>query len=238
MAAAAIKMKTMTNFLLDASPTMAAPLGSFSSKFLLAQTFIHTHLLSRMTTKTPEYGIMTYGVNDYSEKSPTMDDYRNFVHQHQGGYDDVYEIVSMKTINHITFDLMMKDLCIGTAPGDALDGLIVAQDTLVRVNVKKAYNRIMVWITDGETPLTTSEEDEEQMGNVVGSMEGNEVTLYVLMLGKISSTSSSTKQSSGGTLRHLTQQTGRLKPSLQKENMIYPNNIIHMYSLILQVEDI
>ena len=202
-------MKTMTNFLLDASPTMAAPIGSFSSKFLLAQTFIHTHLLSRMTTKTPEYAIMTYGVNDYSEKSQVLDEYKNFVHSHQGGYDDVYEIVAMKTINNITFDLMMKDLCLGTAPGDALDGLIVAQDTLVRVNEKKSFNRIMVWITDGETPLTNSEEDEEQMGLVVGNMKGKEVTLHVLMLGKISSTSSVTKQNSGGALRQLTQQTGK-----------------------------
>ena len=199
----------MTNFLLDASPTMAAPIGSFSSKFLLAQTFIHTHLLSRMTTKTPEYAIMTYGVNDYSEKSQVLDEYKNFVHSHQGGYDDVYEIVAMKTINNITFDLMMKDLCLGTAPGDALDGLIVAQDTLVRVNEKKSFNRIMVWITDGETPLTNSEEDEEQMGLVVGNMKGKEVTLHVLMLGKISSTSSVTKQNSGGALRQLTQQTGK-----------------------------
>ena len=206
---AALYMKTMTNFLLDASPTMAAPIGSFSSKFLLAQTFIHTHLLSRMTTKTPEYAIMTYGVNDYSEKSQVLDEYKNFVHSHQGGYDDVYEIVAMKTINNITFDLMMKDLCLGTAPGDALDGLIVAQDTLVRVNEKKSFNRIMVWITDGETPLTNSEEDEEQMGLVVGNMKGKEVTLHVLMLGKISSTSSVTKQNSGGALRQLTQQTGK-----------------------------
>ena len=202
-------MKTMTAFLLDASPSMSAPIGSFKNKFLLAQTFIHTHLLTRMTTKTPEYAIMTYGVNDYSEKSPPLDEYRNIVHKEQGGYDDVYEIVGMKNINQRMFDLMMKDLRIGTAPGDALDGLIVAQDTLVRTNEKKAFNRIMVWITDGETPLTNSEEDEEQMGIVVGNMNSKEVILHVLMLGKISTTSSTTKQNSAVALRRLTQQTGK-----------------------------
>ena len=202
-------MKTMTNFLVDASPSMAAPIGTFSSKFRLAQTFIHTHLLSRMTTKTPEYAIMTYGVIDYSEKTPTLDEYRNFVHSQQGGYNDVYEIVSMKTISDTTFNLMMKDLCIGTAAGDALDGLIVAQDTLVRVNASKSFNRIMVWITDGETPLTNSEDDEQQMELVIGNMKEKDVILHVLMLGKISSTSSITKQNSGGSLRHLTQQTGK-----------------------------
>ena len=202
-------MKTMTAFLLDASPSMSAPIGSFKNKFLLAQTFIHTHLLTRMTTKTPEYAIMIYGVNDYSEKSPPLDEYRNIVHKEQGGYDDVYEIVGMKNINQRMFDLMMKDLRIGTAPGDALDGLIVAQDTLVRTNEKKAFNRIMVWITDGETPLTNSEEDEEQMGIVVGNMNSKEVILHVLMLGKISTTSSTTKQNSAVALRRLTQQTGK-----------------------------
>ena len=72
-----------------------------------------------------------------------------------------------------------------------------------RSNVGKAYNKILLLITDGETEI----QGAEDLDTIVGNMKEKDCAVYVLFLGKISDSSSATKIQNAGILREITKLT-------------------------------
>ena len=88
----------------------------------------------------------------------------------------------------------------GKNQGDLIDGIVVGQDILNRTNVKKAYNRIMVVFTDGETAV----EGVEDLETIVGNMKSIvNFSLYIAMIGKVTNSSTVIKRENAKLLRSL-----------------------------------
>eukprot|EP01031_Cornospumella_fuschlensis_P025394 gene25394-30663_t len=157
-------MKSMIQILLDVSPSMQA-----DNKLENAKAFIGHYITQRMiASKTVEFGLMTYG----------DDETHNYLNSTQGGYEHVNEIIGMGKPDEHTLCAVPK-VHAGRRAGDLLDGLIAAQDVLIRVNAGKAYNRILILITDGESRV----EGLEDIDAVVKSMtEMDKFSLYIAMV--------------------------------------------------------
>ncbi|RYH14677.1 VWA domain-containing protein [archaeon] len=131
-------MKSMIQILLDVSPSMQT-----DHKLEMSKAFIGHYIMQRIiASKTVEFGLMTYG----------DDTTHNYLNSTQGGYEHVNEIIGMGKPNDQTLCAIPK-VHPGRRAGDLLDGLIAAQDVLIRVNGGKAYNRILLLITDGESKV-------------------------------------------------------------------------------------
>lgn len=195
-------MKTMVECVVDVGPTMAQPLGAFSSKLRLVSAFLGTHMIQRkFQTTTAEYGVSAYGDVDY----PPERTYRNYLNDTIGGYENVHQIVGLKRINETSIHLLLEDLRVGNAPGDMIDGIVVGLDSLVRTNSNYKFNRVMVLITDGETPL----EDLDDLDPILVTMVEKQISVYVLMLGSVvENTSSKTKVHTSNVLRRIAETTG------------------------------
>lgn len=88
----------------------------------------------------------------------------------------------------------------GSNRGDLIDGIVVGQDILNRTNVKKAFNKILLLITDGETEV----EGVEDLETIVASMKSIvNFSLYVAMVGKVTPASSVIKRENAKLLQSL-----------------------------------
>lgn len=131
-------MKSMIQVLLDVSPSMQT-----DQKLEMSKAFIGHYFMQRMlASKTVEFGLMTYGDNTT----------HNYLNSTQGGYEQINEIIGMGKPSEQTLCAIPK-VQPGRRAGDLLDGLIAAQDVLIRVNSGKAYNRILLLVTDGESKV-------------------------------------------------------------------------------------
>jgi hypothetical protein len=184
-------MKSMIMGVIDVGSSMAGPAaGRGGSKLKIASSFFSTYVLQRMiASKTVEFGLVTYG----------SDDTRNYLNDTQGGYEGVEEIVPMEKPD-ITTVKYIADIKCGSGKGDLIDGIVVGQDILNRTNVKKAYNKILVVFTDGETQV----EGVEDLETIVANMKSiQNFGLYIAMVGKVTSTSSVIKRENAKLLRSL-----------------------------------
>lgn len=175
-------MKSMIMGVVDVGNSMSSPLaGNGRRKVEVATSFFSTYVLQRMiASKTVEFGLVAYGT----------DDTENYLNSTQGGYENVQEIVPMEKPDVNTVKYIAGVQC-GKGSGDFIDGMVVGQDILQRTNVKKAYNRIMVVFTDGETKV----EGVEDLETIVATMKAvPNFSLYIAMIGKVNSTSSVTKR--------------------------------------------
>jgi hypothetical protein len=146
-------MKLMVDILVDVSHTMSETLevaaqdgNSMPSKLDMAINAISTQILAeQLRSKTSEFCLQTYGA------STTC----NYLHNSQGGYDNVNEIFPMGATDASTLQklhsLKASDRSVGD--GDIIDGLAVGLDVFLRINSKLKRNRILILITDGESKV-------------------------------------------------------------------------------------
>ena len=184
-------MKSMIMAVIDVGRTMAEPIGSSKeSKLSIASSFYSTYVLQRMmASKTVEFGLITYG----------GDETDNYLNTNQGGYESVQEVVPMEKPDATTIQYI-SNIKPGAESGDLIDGIVVGQDVLNRTNVKKAFNKILVLVTDGETEV----EGVEDLETIVGNMKSIvNFSLYIAMVGKVTNTSSVIKKENSKLLRSL-----------------------------------
>jgi hypothetical protein len=191
-------MKSMIMGVMDVGHTMSHALdrSSGDNKLSIASSFFSNYVLQRMlASKTVEFGLVTYG----------SDETNNFLNDSQGGgYESVTEVVPMEKPDINTVKYIAGVKC-GKGSGDMIDGIVVAQDVLNRTNVNKAYNRIMVVFTDGETEV----EGVEDLETIVGNMKSIvNFSLYIAMIGKVTSSSSAVKKENAKLLLSLAESIG------------------------------
>lgn len=140
-------MKSMINVVLDVGPTMGQHLpaqpGDISvvprSKLDLAKGFIgHFFHQRMMASKTIELGVVTFG-DDVTKNALNT--------SMRGGYEHVHEVVKIAKPTVDTLSIV-HGIRQGSYPGDLIDGIVTGQDSLVRINAGKAFNRIMLLVSD------------------------------------------------------------------------------------------
>ena len=174
----------------------------------MVKSFLNTYMWQRgCDSKTIEFSFHTFG----------QDKETNQNHMSDNGYDGVNEIFP---ICHPSQDLyqLIKMLEIGPSGQDVdlISAVIVCFDRLATAKEKLAYNRVMILITDGEKTIGQSDEDYEDLQQVVGSMslEDKEkkrqpMILHVLMIGKVNKYSSdNTKEENAILFKQLAEFTG------------------------------
>lgn len=193
-------MKTMMVAVMDIGPSMRnssveTKSNDFGvSKLSLAKNFFACHIVQRMmAVKTAEFCLLLNG-DDYTN---------NHLNTSQGGYNRVNELFPMRKAGSDLIETVHGVTC-GSAPGDTIDGIVVGFDVLEKSNVGKAYNKIMLLITDGETEI----EGHEDLDPIKDNMLLKECAVYVLFLGKITESSSSTKVQNSVILKEMASVTG------------------------------
>lgn len=185
-------MKTMMMMALDVGPTMNGPVSNSVqvNKLALAKAFMGQFVLQRMiASKTVEFGITTIG----------DDETNNYLNESQGDYENINEIWSIGRPSGETLR-SLHAVKPGRHPGDLIDGIIVSQDALIRVNSGKAFNRLMLLVTDGETEMNGLDDLE----GIVASMQTvKNFAVYIAMIGKVTSTSSHVKQENAKVLKSI-----------------------------------
>eukprot|EP00598_Pedospumella_elongata_P004114 CAMPEP_0184970026 /NCGR_PEP_ID=MMETSP1098-20130426/2604_1 /TAXON_ID=89044 /ORGANISM="Spumella elongata, Strain CCAP 955/1" /LENGTH=751 /DNA_ID=CAMNT_0027491883 /DNA_START=92 /DNA_END=2347 /DNA_ORIENTATION=+ len=184
-------MKSMIMGVIDVGSSMGESLnGTKDTKLSVASSFYSSYVLQRMVaSKTVEFGLVTYG----------SDMTNNFLNTNQGGYESVEEVVPMEKPD-ITSIQYIANIKPGSGRGDLIDGIVVGQDILNRTNVKKAFNKILLLITDGETEV----EGVEDLETIVGNMKSIvNFSLYIAMVGKVTPTSSVIKRENAKLLQSL-----------------------------------
>ena len=163
------------------------------NKIGIATRFISNFIIQRMiSTKTSEFGVVTYG----------SDMTGNYLNSTQGGYENVTETLpirrpdmeTIRTINNITPSRSQV--------GDMIDGIVVGQDILIRVNQKLKFNRILLLVTDGETKVEGIEDLETIATQMINETK---IELYVAMIGKVVDDSSIIKKNNAKLLYSLAQ---------------------------------
>ena len=185
-------MKSMIMGVVDVGSTMSHHIdgNSKETKISVVSSFYSSFVLQRMmASKTVEFGMVTYG----------SDETNNYLNSTQGGYEFVQEVVPMEKPDVNTIKYISNVKC-SKNQGDLIDGIVVGQDILNRTNVKKAYNRIMVVFTDGETAV----EGVEDLETIVGNMKSIvNFSLYIAMIGKVTNSSTVIKRENAKLLRSL-----------------------------------
>jgi len=166
-------MKTMMTVLVDVGKSMDNPLHAGGpKKITTATTLIASHMTQRiMASKTIEFSVVTYG------SSAT----NNFLNSTDGGYEHVEEVVPMGTKTLANVGDVYNIAAGNDATSDIIDGFAVAQDILIRCNVGKKYNRVLLLITDGETEVDPDGIDH--LNICVQKMRDDGFVLYTLVLG-------------------------------------------------------
>lgn len=164
----ATSMKTMLEFVVDVGATMDDSVAE-GSKLSIAKHFISSFVIRRMiASKTAEFGVASFGA----------DATRNYLARTQGGYEHVEEIVKMDKAS-VDMVRAVEGMRVGHGVRDLINGIVVAQDVLMRVNAGKAFNRIMVILTDGEMEV----EGVEDLETIVAQMKTvPNFGLYIAML--------------------------------------------------------
>ena len=193
-------MKTMMVAVMDIGPSMRNSSVEMKcnelgvSKLSLAKNFFACHIVQRMmAVKTAEFCLLLNG-DDYTN---------NHLNTSQGGYNRVNELFPMRKAGSDLIDTVHGVTC-GSAPGDTIDGIVVGFDVLEKSNVGKAYNKIMLLITDGETEI----EGHEDLAPIKDNMLLKECAVYVLFLGKITDSSSPIKVQNSVILKEMATVTG------------------------------
>ena len=166
-------MKTMLTFLVDVGRTMNDNMHEDGPKKLSTSlTLIASHMTQRiMASKTVEFSVVTYG----SEST------NNSLNETQGNYEGIEEIMPMGTKTFAMIEDVYKIKENSTGVCDLIDGIAVAQDILIRGNVGKKYNRVLVVVTDGETEVDPDGMDI--LNTCVEKMRDDGFIVYFCVLG-------------------------------------------------------
>ena len=94
----------------------------------------------------------------------------------------------------------------GSFAGDFIEGIVAAMDALVRVNAGKAFNRILLLVTDAETAV----EGVEDLEAILPQMQDlKNFALYIAVVGKVdAAASSAVKVENVKLLQSLAEQSG------------------------------
>lgn len=146
-----------------------------------AKSFIGQHIAQRMiSSKTIEFGLTTVGSNTT----------RNRLHQSSGGYEGIEEVFPIGKPSKETLEVLSR-VTSGNSKVDIIDGIVVCQDALLTTNANKAYNRILVLITDGESSI----EGIEDLESIIQQMKlTKNFALYIAFMGTPTPQSSVYKQ--------------------------------------------
>eukprot|EP00981_Chlorochromonas_danica_P003248 scaffold633_cov288-Ochromonas_danica.AAC.83 len=178
----------MMEIVLDVGPSMRE-----DGKLDLAKSLISQFMLQRMmASKTMEFGVVTFGDNHT----------QNELNKTQGGYEGVQEVVAMGRPDDLVLLSLQNLLQVGSQPGDLIDGIIVAQDILIRTHGGKAFNKVMLILTDGETKVEGVEDLETILANMVATKN---FCLYLGLLGPAAT--STIKKENAKLLRSLAEST-------------------------------
>lgn len=138
-----------------------------------------------MASKTVEVGVVTYGSEPDSQHT------NNFLNRtmDSGGYLGVKEVVEMGKPSASTLVEInsIADEEASSVSGDLIDGVIVAQDILIRSNKGKAFNRVMLIFTDGEAKVE-GVQDLEVVINQIKLIPN--FAVHIFLLGKLNPESS------------------------------------------------
>lgn len=179
-------MKSMINVILDVSPSMAYPIdpsrvpaeqdaNKSPSKLEIAKDLIGHFFLQRiMASKTVELGLMTIGDNRT----------KNYLNGTVLGYENLCEHITIAKPNSDTLRNVDK-LAIGSHSGDLIDGIAAGVDALARINQGKAFNRILLLVTDAEAPIDGLDM-LEQMVETMNTITN--FTIYIAIIGKYDAT--------------------------------------------------
>jgi ATP-dependent DNA helicase 2 subunit 2 len=205
MAGPVIRMKTMMVAILDVSPSMAdtidtdtnaISLDSALSKMEIAKSFFGSFLLQRgIASKTAEYCLVTSGDDQTMNKL-------NAAAEGEGGYERINEVFPMRAFNQDMIETL-HHLPVGSSPGDVIDGIVVGFDILHRSHVGKAYNKVMLIMTDGE-----NENLLDGLDQILDSIKQDHCAVYCLLLGKITKNSSTFKTETAEVLKNFAHLTG------------------------------
>lgn len=195
-------MKSMINVVLDVGPSMAQPVRpgdpSAGSKLDLAKGLIgHFFLQRMMASKTVELGVTTIGDNaTRNHLNKTM----------KGGYEHVNEVAAIARPSPEELLRAVDGISGGSFSGDFIGGIVVAMDALVRVNAGKAFNRILLLVTDAETAV----EGVEDLEAILPQMQDlKNFALYIAVVGKVEEgASSAVKVENAKLLQSLAEQCG------------------------------
>jgi hypothetical protein len=188
-------MKTMTCIVLDVGASMGQNIEDslLFSKLDVSLAFIGSQITQKMmASKTAEFGLYTYGdsiTNNYLNTS-----------QGEGQYEHVNEVFSISRSGPLALEAI-RSVKASSLVGDMIDGIVVGQDSLVRTNAKYKFNRVMLFITDGETEVSGVEDLEQ----IVASMRINNCPIYVGLMGKVTRTSSPVKRGNAELLKDIAQ---------------------------------
>lgn len=143
------------------------------SKMAVAETVIATYMTHALACNTIDFAVIKYGSDVTS----------NFLNESQGGYENVEEIVSMdtpklQTIHNHVYSLKSNP----NGDGDIIDGIVVAQDILIRVNEKKKCNRVLLIVTDGNTEVDT--DGVEDLDVILQKMRDDGFIILVAVVGE------------------------------------------------------
>lgn len=199
--AGVIRMKTMMVAIIDVGPSMKNSTTENKSavtemsKLNIAKSYIACFVLSRMmAVKTAEFCIVLSG----------DDRTNNYLNINQGGgYDRINELFPMSRAGTNLIEVV-HGISYGNSPGDAIDGIVVGFDILDRTNVGKAYNKVMVLVTDGENEI----DGLDDLESIETNMKKKDCAFYVLFMGSVTTDSSATKIRNAGVLQNLAKSTG------------------------------
>lgn len=138
-----------------------------------------------MASKTVEVGVVTFG------SLPDSKHTNNFLNRttDRNGYLGVQEVVEMGKPNASTLLAInsIADEEASSVSGDLIDGVIVAQDILIRSNHGKSYNRVMLIFTDGEAKV----EGVEDLTVVINQIKLiPNFAVHIFLLGRVNPESS------------------------------------------------
>lgn len=195
-------MKSMINVVLDVGPSMAQPVQpgnpGAGSKLALAKGLIGHFFLQRiMASKTVELGVTTIGDNvTRNHLNKTM----------KGGYEHINEVAAIARPSPEELLRAVDGISGGSFAGDFIEGIVAAMDALVRVNAGKAFNRILLLVTDAETAV----EGVEDLEAILPQMQDlKNFALYIAVVGKVdAAASSAVKVENVKLLQSLAEQSG------------------------------
>lgn len=163
------------------------------NKIGIATRFISNFIIQRMiSTKTSEFGVVTYG----------SDMTGNYLNSTQGGYENVTETLPIRRPDMETIRTINNIAPSRSQVGDMIDGIVVGQDILIRVNQKLKFNRILLLVTDGETKVEGIEDLETIATQMINETK---IELYIAMIGKVADDSSIIKKNNAKLLYSLAQ---------------------------------
>jgi hypothetical protein len=154
-------MKTMMVHVLDSSASMTGSITSPDTlpKISVAQAAIGSFLLQRMlASKTIEFGLLRFGGDDE-------------------GVSFVEEVVSISRPAMNVFELI-QGVETSNTPGDVFEAIDSAHNVVMETNQGKKYNRVIVFYSDGESPISCDAETDQLTRQLID----DDCILFIILL--------------------------------------------------------